>query len=65
MAIDTPPRVPRLQRPARVRWVQRILDPLLVRLEADHLLRDPLDWSAAVWASYIERGVARRHSVLR
>ena len=41
-----------------MRWVQRLLDPLLVRLEADHLLRDPLDhitrepfvverWSAA------------------
>src|SRR5690349_11152406 len=26
-----------------VRWLQRLLDPLLVRMEADHLLRDPLD----------------------
>lgn len=28
---------------APVHWVQRLLDPLLVRLEADHLLRDPVD----------------------
>jgi SAM-dependent methyltransferase len=28
---------------APVRWVQRLLDPGLVRLEADHLLRDLLD----------------------
>lgn len=26
-----------------VRWVQRLLDPGLVRLAGDHLLRDPLD----------------------
>lgn len=26
-----------------VRWVERLLDPLLVRLAGDHLLRDPLD----------------------
>ena len=30
--------------PARaVRAVQRVLEPLAVRFEADHLLRDPLD----------------------
>jgi ubiquinone/menaquinone biosynthesis C-methylase UbiE len=59
---------------APVRWVQRLLDPLLVRLEADHLLRDPLDHIEQGPFSverlersrlgYIERGVARRHSVL-
>jgi ubiquinone/menaquinone biosynthesis C-methylase UbiE len=26
-----------------VRWAERLLDPLLVRLAGDHLLRDPLD----------------------
>jgi ubiquinone/menaquinone biosynthesis C-methylase UbiE len=26
-----------------VRWVERLLDPLLVQLAGDHLLRDPLD----------------------
>ena len=31
--------------PARsVRAVQRLLEPLAVRFEADHLLRDPLDY---------------------
>jgi ubiquinone/menaquinone biosynthesis C-methylase UbiE len=59
---------------APVRWVQRLLDPLLVRLEADHLLRDPLDHIEQEpftverlersRLGYIERGVARRHSVL-
>jgi ubiquinone/menaquinone biosynthesis C-methylase UbiE len=59
---------------APVRWVQRLLDPLLVRLEADHLLRDPLDHIKGEpfdierlersRLGYIERGVARRHSVL-
>jgi len=35
--------------PARpVRAVQRLLDPLLVRFEADHLLRDPLDHLADI-----------------
>lgn len=29
-----------------VRTVQRLLDPLAVRFEADHLLRDPLDYVA-------------------
>lgn len=29
-----------------VRTVQRLLDPLAVRFEADHLLRDPLDYLA-------------------
>ena len=56
---------------APVRWVQRLLDPLLVRLEADHLLRDPLDHIEQEpftverlersRLGYIERGVARRH----
>jgi ubiquinone/menaquinone biosynthesis C-methylase UbiE len=32
---------------APVRAVQRLLDPLSVRFEADHLLRDPLDYLAA------------------
>jgi ubiquinone/menaquinone biosynthesis C-methylase UbiE len=55
-----------------VRWVQRLLDPVLVRLEADHLLRDPLDHIEREpftierlersRLGYIERGVARRHS---
>jgi ubiquinone/menaquinone biosynthesis C-methylase UbiE len=59
---------------APVRWVQRLLDPLLVRLEADHLLRDPLDHIKGEpliierlersRLGYIERGVARKHSVL-
>jgi hypothetical protein len=29
-----------------VRAVQRALDPLAVRFEADHLVRDPLDYLA-------------------
>jgi ubiquinone/menaquinone biosynthesis C-methylase UbiE len=29
---------------APVRFVERLLDPLFVRFEADHLLRDPLDY---------------------
>jgi SAM-dependent methyltransferase len=55
-----------------VRWVQRLLDPLLVRLEADHQLRDPLDHKTREpfiverlersRFGYIERGVARRQS---
>jgi ubiquinone/menaquinone biosynthesis C-methylase UbiE len=55
-----------------VRFVQRLLDPLLVRLEANHLLRDPLDHIQRgpftverlerSRLGYIERGVARRHS---
>jgi ubiquinone/menaquinone biosynthesis C-methylase UbiE len=32
---------------APVRAVQRVLDPLSVRVEADHLVRDPLDYLAA------------------
>jgi len=57
---------------APIRWVQRLLDPLLVRLEADHLLRDPLDHITSgpftververSRLGYIERGVARRQS---
>jgi len=57
---------------APVRLVQRLLDPLLVRLEADHLLRDPLDHIQREpfvierlersRLGYIERGVARRQS---
>jgi hypothetical protein len=57
---------------APVRWIQRLLDPLLVRLEADHLLRDPLDHVQREpftierlersRLGYIERGVARRQS---
>ena len=57
---------------APVRWLQRLLDPLLVRLEADHLLRDPLDHITngpfvverleRSRLGYIERGVARRNS---
>jgi ubiquinone/menaquinone biosynthesis C-methylase UbiE len=31
-----------------VRWVQRLLDPLMSRVEADHLLRDPLDHLAEI-----------------
>jgi hypothetical protein len=30
-----------------VRFGQRLLDPLAVRFEADHLLRDPLDYLEA------------------
>jgi hypothetical protein len=53
--------------------VKRLLDPLLVRLEADHLLRDPLDHLQVEPVAvervepsrlgYIERGVARKLSV--
>jgi len=60
---------------APVRWVQRLLDPVLVRLEADHLLRDPLDHIEREpfvierlersRLGYIERGVARRQSPSR
>jgi ubiquinone/menaquinone biosynthesis C-methylase UbiE len=28
---------------APIRWLERLLDPLAVRAQADHLLRDPLD----------------------
>jgi ubiquinone/menaquinone biosynthesis C-methylase UbiE len=55
---------------APVRWIQRLLDPLLVRLEADHLLRDPVDHLTREpieilrlersKLGYIERGVARK-----
>jgi ubiquinone/menaquinone biosynthesis C-methylase UbiE len=55
---------------APVRWIQRVLDPFLVRLEADHLLRDPLDHLTngpfiverleRSRLGYIQRGVARR-----
>jgi ubiquinone/menaquinone biosynthesis C-methylase UbiE len=55
---------------AAVRVVQRLLDPLLVRLEADHLLRDPLDHLAHEPVAivhlersklgYIQRGVAHK-----
>jgi hypothetical protein len=31
-----------------VRAVQRLLDPLSVRFQADHLVRDPLDYLASV-----------------
>lgn len=57
---------------APVRWVQRLLDPLLVHLEADHLLRDPLDHIMGEpfaierlersRLGYIERGAARRQT---
>jgi hypothetical protein len=60
---------------APVRWVQRLLDPVLVRLEADHLLRDPLDHIEREpfeierlersRLGYIELGVARRQSPSR
>jgi ubiquinone/menaquinone biosynthesis C-methylase UbiE len=30
-----------------VRSVQRLIDPLMVRFEADHVLRDPLDYLEA------------------
>ena len=53
-----------------VRWVQRLVDPLFVRLEADHLLRDPIDHInqepfvierlERSRLGYIQRGVARR-----
>jgi ubiquinone/menaquinone biosynthesis C-methylase UbiE len=55
---------------APVRWIQRLLNPLMVRLEADHLLRDPVDHIdresfnierlERSRLGYIERGVARR-----
>src|SRR5262245_58377255 len=55
---------------APVRWLQRLLDPLLVRLEADHLLRDPTDHLQQqpvvmeqlerTKLGYIQRGVARK-----
>jgi hypothetical protein len=54
---------------AMMRWVQRLLDAMLVRLEADHLLRDPIDHIdeepfvlerlERSRLGYIERGVAR------
>jgi hypothetical protein len=31
-----------------VRAIQRVLDPLAVRFEADHLVREPLDYLADV-----------------
>ena len=37
-----------------VRWAERLLDPALVRLTGDHLLRDPLDYLERVGFS-IER----------
>jgi hypothetical protein len=38
-----------VRRPSRsVRTVQRLLEPLAVRFEADHLLRDPLDYLPGV-----------------
>jgi ubiquinone/menaquinone biosynthesis C-methylase UbiE len=33
---------------APVRWLQRLFDPLMVRLAGDHLLRDPLDHFGAI-----------------
>ncbi len=58
---------------APVPWLQRLLDPLMARLEADHLLRDPIDHVERApftverlersCLGYSERGVARRHSV--
>ena len=53
-----------------VRAIQRLLDPVAVRFEADHLLREPLDYLAEVgfeiesverskWG-IVERGVARK-----
>jgi ubiquinone/menaquinone biosynthesis C-methylase UbiE len=55
---------------APVRWVEWLLEPLLVRLEADHLLRDPLDHikreSLVVERlersrlGFVQRGVARK-----
>jgi hypothetical protein len=32
---------------AVVRAVQRLLEPVFARLQADHLLRDPLDYLAS------------------
>jgi ubiquinone/menaquinone biosynthesis C-methylase UbiE len=53
-----------------VRAVQRLLDPLAVRFEADHLVREPLDYLAGVGfeiesvqrlkAGIVERVVARK-----
>lgn len=53
-----------------VRWIERLLDPMSVRSEADHLLRDPMDHLAELplvieelartKLGYIERGVARK-----
>ncbi len=53
-----------------VRWAERLLDPLLVRLAGDHLLRDPLDhlesvgfrierWERSKWG-LMEAAVARK-----
>jgi hypothetical protein len=53
-----------------VRAIQRLLDPLAVRLEADHLVREPLDhleaegfevdWVERSKLGIVERVVARR-----
>lgn len=55
---------------APVRWIQRLLDPIFVRTEGDHQLRDPMDHLtelpvvierlARSKLGYIERGVARK-----
>jgi ubiquinone/menaquinone biosynthesis C-methylase UbiE len=55
---------------APVRAVQRLLDPLAVRFEADHLVREPLDYLAGVGfeiesvqrrkAGIVERVIARK-----
>lgn len=53
-----------------VRMVQRVLEPIFVRLEADHMLREPLDYLAtegleverlerSKWG-LVERGLARK-----
>ena len=55
-----------------VRWVERLLNPLTVRFQADHLLRDPLDYLEGLgfcieqqarshWG-IVERVVARKRS---
>jgi ubiquinone/menaquinone biosynthesis C-methylase UbiE len=48
-----------------VRTVQRLLDPLSVRFQADHLVRDPLDYLASVgfdveWLARSKWGIVER-----
>lgn len=55
---------------APVRWLQRLVDPVFVRTEADHQLRDPMDHLRDLPVvveqvtrsklGYIEQGVARK-----
>jgi SAM-dependent methyltransferase len=57
---------------AAVRFAQRLLDPLFVRLEGDHVLRDPLDYLEGAGFSVdeaerskwgiVERALARAHT---